>query len=58
MFMQPLGLPALFYQALADFKRICFCRGVHDFVEGKECSKDFNDKVLVLISKVNAPETL
>ena len=32
------------------------CKAVHDFLDGKEMSKDLNNTTPVLIPKLNAPE--
>jgi hypothetical protein len=54
----PDGLPALFYQRHRSFLKPMVCQAVRDFLAGKECPADFNDTILVLIPKVNAPELL
>jgi hypothetical protein len=54
----PDGLPALFFQRhWAELKDVV-CSAVRDFLARKECPVDFNDTVLVLIPKVNSPESL
>jgi hypothetical protein len=54
----PDGLPALFFQRhWAELKDVV-CSDVRDFLARKECPVDFNDTVLVLIPKVNSPESL
>jgi hypothetical protein len=62
------GFPSLFYQrhwpllkshvCRAPLLKSHVCRAVRDFLSGKECPEDFNDTILVLIPKVNQPETL
>jgi hypothetical protein len=54
----PDGLPALFFQRHWAELKTAVCRAVRDFLAGKECPDDFNDTVLVLIPKVNSPESL
>jgi hypothetical protein len=54
----PDGLPALFYQRHWSFLKTYVCQAVRDFLCGKECPADFNNTILVLIPKVNAPELL
>jgi hypothetical protein len=54
----PDGLPALYFQRhWADLKG-AMVSAVRDFLAGKEVPVDFNDTILVLIPKVNAPESL
>lgn len=52
------GLPALFYQRHWLLVRGAICSAVHDLLEGKEITDDFNDTILVLIPKVDSPEHL
>jgi hypothetical protein len=54
----PDGIPALFYQRHWPLLRSHVCSAVREFLAGKECPDDFNDTILVLIPKVNAPELL
>src|SRR4051812_43579628 len=54
----PDGLSALFYQKHWTLLKDAVCKAVRDFLDGKEMPKDFNNAMLVLIPKVNAPELL
>jgi hypothetical protein len=54
----PDGLPSLFYQRHWPLLRNSVCKAVRDFLEWKDFPEDFNDTVLVLITKVNSPELL
>jgi hypothetical protein len=54
----PDGLPALFFQRHWSLLKTAVCSAVRDFLSGKEYPDNFNDTVLVLIPKVNNPETL
>jgi hypothetical protein len=54
----PDGLPALFFQRhWAEIKREV-CSAVREFLAGRDCPPDFNDTTLVLIPKVQSPESL
>jgi hypothetical protein len=52
------GLPALFFQRHWAVLKSEISRAVRDLLEGRDCPPNFNDTVLVLIPKVNAPESL
>jgi hypothetical protein len=52
------GLPALFFQRHWAVLKSEISRAIRDLLEGRDCPPDFNDTVLVLIPKVNAPESL
>jgi hypothetical protein len=54
----PDGLPALCYQRHWSFLKSYVCGAVRDFIDGKDCPDDFNASILVLIPKVNDPESL
>jgi hypothetical protein len=54
----PDGLSALFFQRHWAELKDAVCSAVRDFLARKECPVDFNDTVLVLIPKVNSPESL
>jgi hypothetical protein len=54
----PDGLPALFFQRHWSLLRSHVCRAVRDFLAGETCPEDFNDTIIVLIPKTNAPELL
>jgi hypothetical protein len=54
----PDGLPALFFQRHWSLLRSHVCKAVRDFLAGKACPEDFNDTIIVLIPKINAPELL
>jgi hypothetical protein len=54
----PDGLPALFFQRHWAELKGAMVSAVRDFLAGKEVPVDFNDTILVLIPKVNAPESL
>jgi hypothetical protein len=52
------GLPALFFQRhWVELKQVV-CSAVREFLVGNECPINFNDTVIVLIPKVNAPDLL
>jgi hypothetical protein len=54
----PDGLPALFFQRHWAKTKTEVCVAVRDFLAGRDCPSDFNNTVLVLIPKVQAPESL
>jgi hypothetical protein len=54
----PDGLPALFYQRHWSFLKPHVCAAVRDFLQGGQVPENINDKILVLIPKVNSPEFL
>jgi hypothetical protein len=53
----PDGLLALFYQRHWAVLKNYVCAVVREFLAGGDCPSDFNDNVLVLIPKVNSPES-
>jgi hypothetical protein len=54
----PDGLPALFYQRHWAVLKSAVCNAVQGFLAGMDCPAVFNNTILVLIPKVNAPESL
>jgi hypothetical protein len=54
----PDGLPTLFYQRHWAVLKPAVCNAVRGFLAGTDCPTIFNDTILVLIPKVNAPESL
>jgi hypothetical protein len=53
----PDGLLALFYRRHWAVLKNYVCAVVREFLAGGDCPSDFNDNVLVLIPKVNSPES-
>jgi hypothetical protein len=51
-------LPALFYQRHWAELKLTVCNAVRGFLAGTNCPVDLNDTILVLIPKVNTPESL
>jgi hypothetical protein len=54
----PDGLPALFFQRHWAVLKNEVVAAVREFLAGKGCPPDLNDTVIVLIPKVNSPESL
>ena len=54
----PDGFPAIFYQKHWDLLEQDICEAVRGFLTGSDIPEGFCDSILVLIPKVNNPDTL
>jgi hypothetical protein len=54
----PDGFPAIFYQRHWDLLEQDICSAVRGFLAGEDIPEGFNDSIIVLIPKVNNPDSL
>jgi hypothetical protein len=54
----PDGFPTIFYQRHWDLLEQDICSAVRGFLSGKDILEGFNDSIIVLIPKVNNPDSL
>ena len=54
----PDGFPAIFYQKNWDLLEQDICATVRGFLSGDDIPEGFNDSIIVLIPKVNNPDSL